>query len=49
MSCKLAPLQRMDLRAIKIWNKNLVRTRAEMLELNPNITNWYGLHVLLGQ
>ena len=49
MSCKLAPLQRMDLRAIKIWNKDLVRTRAEMLELNPNITNCYGLHVLLGQ
>ena len=48
MSCKLAPLQRMDLRAIEIWNQDLVSTWAEILDLSPNITNCYSLHVWLG-
>ena len=48
MSFKLAPFQRMGLRAIKIWNQDLVSTWAEMLDLNPNTTNCYGLHVWLG-
>ena len=48
MSCKLAPLQRMDLRVIKIWNQDLVSTWAEILDLSPNITNCYSLHVWLG-
>ena len=48
MSCKLDPLQRMDLRAIKIWNQDLVSTWAEMLDFNPNFTNCYGLHMSLG-
>ena len=48
MSCKSAPIQRMDLRAIKIWNQDLVSKWAEILDFNPNITNCYGLHVSLG-
>ena len=48
-SCKLAPLLiSMDLRAIKIWNQDLVSTWAEILNLSLNITNRYGLHVWLG-
>ena len=35
MECKLAPLQRMDLRAIEIWNQGLVSTWAEKLDLSP--------------
>ena len=48
MNCKLAPLQRTNLRVSKIWNQDLVSTWAELLDLNLNITNSYGLHVLLG-
>ena len=48
MSCKLAPLQRMDLRVSKTWNQDVVSTWAEILDLNLNINNCYGLHVLLG-
>ena len=44
----MAPLQRMDLRVIKNWNQDLVSTWAEILDLSLDITNCYGLHVLLG-